>query len=120
MYLSAISLVKISILILYLRIIARTYAKLKYAIWGVMGVVICAWISTLIAAIAQCPDPAVVFSRTGPGNCRTLGQIWLAMGVVNIVTDVFILILPIPVIVRLKAPVWQKLGIILLMSTGIL
>lgn len=52
------------------------------------------------------------------GNCR--GQATLFMGdiMISVITDVLILLLPIPLAWRMEAPRWQKIKIVFLLGAG--
>jgi hypothetical protein len=45
---------------------------------------------------------------------------WLAMGILNVVTDVFIFIMPLPLLKRLPLPTAQKAVLIGVFSLGFL
>ncbi|KAF4550271.1 Hypothetical protein D9617_18g034620 [Elsinoe fawcettii] len=52
-------------------------------------------------------------------QCLDEGVVTLAAGIINSVTDLFITLLPVPLIMRLKLPVKQRLGVLVLLCLGI-
>ena len=54
------------------------------------------------------------------GKCLDEGALTLFCGIVSCVADFFCTILPIPVILRLRMPLRQRIGVCVLLSAGIL
>jgi hypothetical protein len=54
------------------------------------------------------------------GNCISREFLWFFNASLNIVTDLVILIMPIPVLSRLHLPQKQKFGVIVVFAAGIL
>ena len=55
-----------------------------------------------------------------PGHCIESRSIWIISGVVNVLSDFSILILPFPIIWRLQIPKSKKLGIVAVFGVGLL
>lgn len=52
------------------------------------------------------------------GSCINRPAVYVATAVSNIVTDIFILIIPIPIVVNLKIPMQQKIGLACMFAVG--
>ena len=53
-------------------------------------------------------------------KCMDEGAVTLAAGVINCVSDLMVTLLPIPIIMRLKMPLKQRIGVTALLSVGLL
>lgn len=54
----------------------------------------------------------------GTGTCVDLPSLYIAIAVANIVSDVVLFTIPIPMIIRLKMPTAQKIGAALMFGIG--
>lgn len=52
------------------------------------------------------------------GSCINVGILYIATAVSNIITDILLFVLPIPMIVRLRMGVFQKVGAIVIFGIG--
>lgn len=52
------------------------------------------------------------------GTCINRAGLYLATAIVNIISDIMCLILPIPIVLKLQVPRIQKLGIICMFGVG--
>ena len=68
--------------------------------------------------IFQCVPISSAWNRSETGKCVPYGALVLAMGIVNIVTDVIILILPMPLLWRLKVSNPRKWMLTIMFSLG--
>ena len=75
-------------------------------------------LGTIGTAIWTC-TPISAFWDTNP-NARCIDKkfLWFFNAAMNILTDVIILILPMPVLSALKLPSKQKIGLILIFAVG--
>ena len=103
------TLTKLAMLVLYLRINpSRTFQICVY----LTAVSLLAYTIVFTVLFAGRCNPTAV----GSGNC--LNNIAISQAVLNIVTDGILIILPIPMIHRLKMPFKQKLVVGALMGMG--
>jgi hypothetical protein len=103
----------------YYRIVRKT-PKWRNIYIGVMGL-ICCWSVVMILLIClQCLPLAHVWDDTIPAKCFDLdpGVLLQIVSIGNIVTDVIILLLPIPVVWRLKLTRDQKVGLTMVFCLG--
>jgi len=110
------TLTKISILLLYYRIFG-VVNNFRIALYIAAALVIAYWIPTTILAYLGCTPFARNWDQTLPGTCVNLVAFFRWNGICNLILDVLILCLPIPMVWRLSVSVRQRLelsGIFLL------
>ncbi|KAI1633568.1 hypothetical protein F4809DRAFT_622741 [Biscogniauxia mediterranea] len=115
--------VKISVLVLYLQIFRILKWMRVISIAGII-VITAAHISTTITFAAMCAP------RTGSGQldflaafvsdtCSRTRILIVIQGIINVVTDIFLLILPLPAIWTLQMPLKRKLAISSMFLVGL-
>src|SRR2546423_6772497 len=137
MYTITISIVKYSILALYWRIFQ--YTSIRIPIWTMTGIVTC-WgiacvsssqcvalfsgamltlILQILVIIFQC-NPISVFWTRAPGiQCNIdLPAFFLAISILNILSDIVILVLPIPYVMSLSRSAGQKVAVCCVLLSG--
>jgi fucose permease len=112
--------IKTSILIFYLGFSKYTQKVFRYASWVVLAIVNLAGVSLTFLNIFQCrPVNASFDHHTGPGECIPLLTEFICSAPVNIVTDLAILALPIPVLTGLRLPPRQKAILVFTFTLGL-
>ncbi|KAI9755195.1 MAG: hypothetical protein M1815_005133 [Lichina confinis] len=109
--------IKLSMLAFYRRFLTKKpYTTILY---GFMAFVIMGTIATTIPAIFHRePIEGAWILKLKGSNCNVYGQkLHVAGGVINLLTDVVLVALPIPVVVRLRTSP-QKKGLVALFSLG--
>lgn len=117
----AISLAKLSILLLYLQIF-RMNKTLRMAIWGGIALICAAYLPNVAVSSYFCA--AHVGEAWGPSvgiRCANKGALkWLiASATLSVLLDVYILVLPIHQIVNLQMSVRRRLGVCLIFFTAL-
>ncbi|KAK6540232.1 hypothetical protein TWF694_009048 [Orbilia ellipsospora] len=115
----AVSLTKVSILLFYIRFC--TTRSFKISIYATL-IFVAAWtICWTFLIIFQCVPVSAYwrFPRSGDKCISLQNQLHLLHGSTNLITDVLILLLPIPTVWSLKMPTRQKLTLIGVFSLGI-
>ncbi|EKG09440.1 hypothetical protein MPH_13521 [Macrophomina phaseolina MS6] len=108
---------KLSILSFYVRFCR--YRKLRMAIYTLMGVVAIYSVISSFSFLYACRPMAKYWDlRITRGSCIDKLAIPVFNGVMNTITDFFILLIPIFMIWRVKVPLRQKIGLILIFMTG--
>ena len=80
-----------------------------------------AWaVAGTIGATINCRPIEQNWDPLASRDCRQRLDFWLAMGVLNVVTDVFIFVLPLPLLRKLPLPISQKAVLIGVFSLGFL
>lgn len=111
---------KTSILIFYLRLAKNTQKVLRMASWATLGVVNLAGTVLTLMNIFQCKPIAAAWSPLeGSSRCIPLLTEFICAAPVNIVTDLAILALPIPVLTGMRLPPRQKTILVLTFGLGI-
>lgn len=108
--------IKASILLLYVRIFPLS--QFKMWTWIMMGVNVSYNVTFMICSIAQCLPINSRWDTTIPSVCLNYYAVVVASGVINIVTDVIILAMPIPLIHQLHIPGRKKHMLSAVFATG--
>ena len=117
-YQLTLSSAKISISIQYLRIaVSKSQRRVCLTM---LGVIIVYSIWTAFSAIFLCSPPAHFWSSRVKGHCMNELKLWFTNAGLNIATDFALLILPMPIIYKLRLPKKQKVVLGCIMSLGAL
>ncbi|KAH5358932.1 hypothetical protein HBI49_140190 [Parastagonospora nodorum] len=85
----------------------------------VLGVISLGWtVSFLFVGIFQCNPIDRVYDRKIPGTCISFAAHRWSNASLNLLTDLAIFILPMPVIMRLNMSFGSKIGLVILFSMG--
>jgi hypothetical protein len=106
LYFSVVTAIKISILLMYRRIFSVDYFRLESLLVGI--------IATIISCL---PIDRLWMGPSVGGYCFDFNIFWMAMGAVELVVDILILLLPVNVILGLRMSKQQRVllvGIFLL------
>jgi hypothetical protein len=131
-YIIALCFVKLSILFFYRAIAShRTFRRLVYA----TIVFVCLYsFAACIAAVFQCENPSDAWStanyfaqfdrnpdtRRQKLKCYDPVKLWVFSAAANLLTDIIILMLPIPTLLSLRIPMSKRLALIGIFSVGIM
>ncbi|KAL4899590.1 hypothetical protein BDW74DRAFT_108809 [Aspergillus multicolor] len=108
---------KISILFLYLRIFPVRW--LVVSSYATMAVIVAWAIATILAGCLICRPFAYNWDKTIPtGRCGDQVASFTATGVINLVTDVVVLTLPMPSLSRLQMAMYKKVTLIAVFGLG--
>ncbi|KAL9052264.1 MAG: hypothetical protein Q9162_005521 [Coniocarpon cinnabarinum] len=111
------TLPKLSLLFLYLRVFEVRWVR--FTTWGLIGVSTACWIAFALVAAFLCAPVQYYWDRLIPGgSCISIDTFWRTIPPFNIVTDIVAMILPIPIIWKLEASKFKKLGVIFIFATG--
>ncbi|ETR99000.1 fucose permease [Trichoderma reesei RUT C-30] len=121
LYNPALMATKTSILIFYLRLARNTQMLLRFASWLILVIVNIAGIVLTFMNIFQCTPVQAAWNAnyTGPTRCIPLLTEFICAAPVNIVTDLAILALPIPVLTGMRLPSRQKTILVLTFTLGV-
>ena len=117
LYFTTLALIKASLLLLYYRYfgVSRPF---RIALYISAGVTVCWYLAVFFANIFQCVPVAAFWDRNIKNKkCVNLSQLSTDAGVTNLLTDVMILCLPMPMVWTLHTNRTQKVtltGIFLL------
>ncbi|KAL4803356.1 hypothetical protein BDV18DRAFT_162920 [Aspergillus unguis] len=114
----SLSCTKISILCLYLRIFPVRW--LVISSWATMSVIVAWAIATILAGCLICRPFAYNWDKTiEGGSCGDQVASFTATGVINLVTDVIVLVLPMPSLSRLQMATYKKVTLITVFGLGL-
>ncbi|KAL4967506.1 uncharacterized protein BDV14DRAFT_197872 [Aspergillus stella-maris] len=116
LYNTSLTLTKAAIVFLYLRIFPTP--RFIFTARIVLSVIAIYGLWTVISAFLNCLPVASFWDSEVKGKCIPKAFLWFFNGGWNIATDLAILILPIPVLSRLRLPMRQRVGVILVFATG--
>ncbi|KAK3500221.1 major facilitator superfamily domain-containing protein [Neurospora hispaniola] len=120
LYNPALMATKTSILVFYLRLAKNTQKVLRMASWAVLVIVNVAGTILTFMNIFQCSPLRAAWDITvESAKCLPLLTEFICSAPVNIVTDLAILALPIPVLTGMRLPPRQKTILILTFTLGI-
>lgn len=115
-YKVTVGLNKISQLILYLRIFMdQNFQKLVKA----AGVFVFAWtVTAFLLTLLQCVPISASWDKNVHGRCINKSGFWIAYAILNILTDVVVLGIPIPQVRKLQQPLSQRRQVCFLFLLG--
>lgn len=108
---------KTSILILYLRLFAVNKI-FRYLTWSTMFFVAGYLTANLWTQIFGCSPRSKYWLPDTPGHCIDYTKAGLAYGAMNVVSDLIIFILPLPIVWRLKMTRREKAGVSVIFMSG--
>ena len=108
---------KLSVLLMYAAMIPKSSMS-KWA--RILGALIVIWnIANIIAVLLICRPFARNWDFTLPGTCGSQPAFYFAMGLVNLIADAMIIVLPMPYLYNLRLAWRKKLAAMALLSMGI-
>lgn len=111
---------KTSVLVFYVRLSKNTQQVLRLFSWIVLGIVNVAGVVLTLLNIFQCRPVFASFNvSSGEARCLSLLTEFICSAPVNIVTDLAILALPIPVLTGMRLPKRQKYILVFTYSLGV-
>ncbi|KAJ5691914.1 hypothetical protein N7462_001337 [Penicillium macrosclerotiorum] len=109
---------KVSILLLYLRIFPVTWVV--RVSWVTMGIIIAWAIATILAGCLICRPFAYNWDQTiSGGSCGNQVASFTATGVINLVTDLIVLLTPMPSLYNLQMATYKKVTLITVFGLGL-
>lgn len=115
----ALMAVKTSILIFYLTL-TRNQKVFRFANYVTLFVVNAAGLALTLVNVFQCSPLGAVFLSDIPSyaHCTDIVTLYLSSSPVNIITDLAILILPMPLLTKMRLPFKQKIILVITFSFG--
>ncbi|PSR83338.1 hypothetical protein BD289DRAFT_453866 [Coniella lustricola] len=114
----SISVSKMSLLLLYVKVFPLSrltiVSKMTFVFVGLLAV------SGVLTTLLICQPIQRNWYIHTPGHCGSLKAAFGIYGVLNLVTDVMVLALPIPSLVGLKLPALRKCGLVATFAVGFL
>lgn len=114
----SLTLTKVSILLQYQRFLHTPIMK-NFRL-GVLVLVILYGCTTVVTTLVICLPVGGLWDLSGTPRCLDREALWLAHAILNIVSDLVIIVLPIPFLLNLSLPRKQKYGLTSIFAVGIL
>jgi hypothetical protein len=109
-------LVKTSMCLFYMEIFQmRNFRKWSYIV--IANCVVFALFVILVTTFICWPVKMNV-DPTVPGHCGNRNAMWIVIGALNVVTDIMVLVLPMPHLWGLQIPLKKKIALIIIFSIG--
>ncbi|KAI1335894.1 hypothetical protein F5Y15DRAFT_396094 [Xylariaceae sp. FL0016] len=117
-YFPLILSIKLCILFGYLRIF-KIDRLTKWAIW--FGTTACGifYIVTFFVDLFRCKPIAAAWNPSIEGTCMSYAAFPWATGIFNMISDFYILLVPLPPILKLNMPLAQRIRIVSIFSLGV-
>lgn len=116
-YIIAGSTSKLALLVFYLRISPQRLFRLS--VYTAMCFISCYTIGLIFPTLFGCrPIERSFNALIKEANCINAGALYIAMAVFNVVSDVILFILPIPMVFGLQMPLRQRLGLFFVFGIG--
>ncbi|KAF2178760.1 hypothetical protein K469DRAFT_446324, partial [Zopfia rhizophila CBS 207.26] len=115
-YGTSIMFTKLSILAFYLRF--ATNWKLRAVVYTTMAIVVLYCLLWSFVFVYRCRPLEKHWDLTISGSCIDWLKINIFSGVMNTLTDFTILVLPILMLQKLRLPIRQKIGVMIVLMTG--
>ncbi len=115
-YACAITTVKVCILMFYHRTFVST--GFRRAVWAVGAFIFVYFLAFTIVAIFQCRPIRLAWDKTLDGTCIDYVPYFKASSIVNLVTDIFLLVMPLFVVWRMNVTRRQKIAVTGIFALG--
>lgn len=112
-----IVLVKLSIFLLYLRLFGLDKTFRYYVYFG-LGIQLICYTALLGPQIATAFECVTITALTVP-LCQNSSPLIILQGVINVVSDFYMLALPVPQVLRLQLRLQRKIGLLAIFLAGL-
>ncbi|KXH25986.1 integral membrane protein [Colletotrichum nymphaeae SA-01] len=111
------SFAKVSLLIFYFRLSPQRW--FKRAVWISLAIIAGYSIGIFFALVFACDPIAMSWDVTiTEGTCINRPSLYIATAAANIISDLILFALPIPIVVKLQIPRRQKVGLFFIFAVG--
>lgn len=117
LYLTAMSALKISVLLLYLRLFSVN-RRAKMVIRITMGIVVIFFVAILFLYLFGCQPLKGLWSSSPDGRCLDQASVLLGTAALNMASNFLTLVIPLPLVWRLQTTKKEKLSAMAVLATG--
>jgi len=118
-YLPTVMLIKITFFLFFYRVFGTT-KKMNYLIhFGIFSVTVF-YVVIFFRSVFLCDPVARSWNPTLPGHCLKLEITPFTTAIFNILSDIYVLVLPIPTILNLNMQTHRKIRLLAVFSMGVL
>lgn len=115
--------IKLSIILLYVRVFSTANNAFRWFIYAASFLTVALSVVFIIVLLGACQPMQFFWTRfdgISEGTCIDLGSFFVAFSVFNASVDVYLLVLPIPLVLKLHMSARKKFIVCALMMLGIL
>lgn len=109
---------KLSLFWLYFRIFSPNRRTRFLIYFGIASTFVIYAALTVYLGYLCIPRPGQSWLERSSHQCRKTKVVYYIQGIFGVVSDIYLFILPVPVIWRLQLPLRKKVGICLIFATG--
>lgn len=110
---------KLAILCLYRRIFSIYLGRsFDVKVIGLMAILVLFYFATTITKIFECIPRSRVWDSSIPGHCIDIPTLLNVVGIINMITDLIIVVLPFRVVWNLNMKLRKKLYVVLAFAFG--
>lgn len=117
LYSTAITFVKLSALLFYNRVF-RNVVWFRWTLWATATLVLAWWLAFVLVAIFTCIPVEKQWDTKVPGHCVSPASTYIGTATPNVLIDLIILLLPMPVLWRLQSSGRRKLALTAVFTLG--
>lgn len=116
--------IKLSLFVLYIEVFGLLQ-WLRYSAYTGVILTGCFYFATMVAIIVLCEPTngmsqlAYASAQASP-KCSQSYMVVLAQGIINVISDLYLIALPVPALWSLQMPLRRKLGVVAVISTGLI
>ncbi|KAI1178646.1 hypothetical protein F4777DRAFT_81336 [Nemania sp. FL0916] len=118
MWLTPVSLIKISILHFYTVVFRKK--RFQQLVYALIGVNIVFLITATFSNVFFCTPPAKQWLLTVPGHCNDATAIYVVLSSIDLGMDIIVILLPMPILWRLHLATAKKISLTIVFGLGIL
>lgn len=110
-YVTCLFAIKISILSLYYRLFSSLSRIFSKAVYVVAVLTFVGWVTAFLIFMCQCKPFAYAFDKSIDGHCVDFHTICIITSVINVLINIVLLTLPLPVVWHLRVSRGRKLAV---------
>ncbi|PGH33738.1 hypothetical protein GX50_03478 [[Emmonsia] crescens] len=107
---------KASISLQYHRIFPGS--RIRIICYGALVFITLYGLWVVLASFLTCIPVKKFWDDTAEGSCMNRDALWLSTAIVHIITDVILLAMPMPILIRLNLPKRQRVALVLVFALG--
>lgn len=115
-------LIKLSMFLLYLQLFGTTKPYIRYLVWGGITVTGLFYLSSMIGSLVMCAPrggETYIIAFSAP-RCHGSKDLAVATGVFNVLSDLYLLLLPVPEVMRIQNTLRKRIRVLAVFMTGIM
>jgi hypothetical protein len=117
LYVICLALAKASLLAFYYRMSQLRWLRIISVFIG--AIIVAYSLALIFALVFACTPIKAAWDVTIPASrCINRPAVYVLLAVLNIATDVMLLIIPIPMVWKLQMPLVQKIGVVIVFIIG--